>query len=165
MFKRLLIAILIALPMTVFAQKYGVINTQALMESMPEIKQINDQLTASGNSYQEEFNKLTAEFQKKFEEFQALSNDPSTPQTIKDRRTQEMQELENKIQQFRQTADQDLQRQQQQLMAPLQEKVMKAIQAVGEEGGYTFIFENVIPVYTGKDVTDVTETVKALLVK
>ncbi|MDE6581739.1 MAG: OmpH family outer membrane protein [Duncaniella sp.] len=165
MLKRILIAILIALPMTVFAQKYGVINTQALMESMPEIKQINDQLQASSNSYQEEFNKLTGEFQKKFEEFQTLSNDPNTPQTIKDRRTQEMQELENKIQQFRQTADQDLQRQQQQLMAPLQEKVMKAIQSVGEEGGYTFIFENVIPVYTGKDVTDVTETVKALLVK
>ncbi|MDE6415500.1 MAG: OmpH family outer membrane protein [Duncaniella sp.] len=165
MLKRILIAILIALPMTVFAQKYGVINTQALMESMPEIKQINDQLQASSNSYQEEFNKLTSEFQKKFEEFQTLSNDPNTPQTIKDRRTQEMQELENKIQQFRQTADQDLQRQQQQLMAPLQEKVMKAIQSVGEEGGYTFIFENVIPVYTGKDVTDVTETVKALLVK
>ncbi|MBD5203173.1 MAG: OmpH family outer membrane protein [Bacteroides sp.] len=165
MFKRLLIAILIALPMTVFAQKYGVINTQTLLESMPEIKQINEQLQASSNSYQEEFNKLTGEFQKKFEEFQALSNDPATPQTIKDRRTQEMQELENKIQQFRQTADQDLQRQQQQLMAPLQEKVMKAIQSVGEDGGYTFIFENVIPVYTGKDVTDVTETVKALLVK
>ncbi|MDE6484510.1 MAG: OmpH family outer membrane protein [Duncaniella sp.] len=163
MLKRILIAILIALPMTVFAQKYGVINTQALMESMPEIKQINDQLQASSNSYQEEFNKLQAEFQKKFEEFQNLNNDPSTPQTIKDRRTQEMQDLESKMMQFRQTAEQDIQRQQQQLMAPLQEKVMKAIQSVGEEGGYTFIFENVIPVYIGKDVTDVTETVKALL--
>ena len=46
MFKRLLIAILVALPMTVFAQKYGVINTQALMESMPEMKQITEQLQA-----------------------------------------------------------------------------------------------------------------------
>lgn len=165
MFKRILIAILVALPMTVFAQKYGVINTQALMESMPEMKQITEQLQASSNSYQEEFNKLQAEFQKKFEEFQALSNDPSTPATIKDRRTQEMQDLDNKMMQFRQTAEQDIQRQQQQLMAPLQEKVLKAIQTVGEEGGYTFIFENVIPIYSGKDVTDVTESVKALLVK
>ncbi len=163
MFKRLLIAILIALPMSVFAQKYGVINTQALMESMPEIKTINDQIQAASAKYQDEFSKLQAEFQKKFDEYQALEE--STPQTIKDRRMQEMQELDNKIQQFRTTADQDLQRQHQQLMAPVQEKVMKAIQTVGEEGGYTFIFENMIPIYVGKDVTDVTETVKALVVK
>ena len=163
MIKRLLIAILIALPMTVFAQKFGVINTQALLESMPEAKQVSEQLQASSNSYQEEFNKLQAEYQKKYDEFQAL--DDSTPQTIKDRRVQEMQEIESKIYQFRQTAEQDIQRQQQQLMAPLQERVMKAIQTVGDEGGYTFIFENLVPVYAGKDVTDVTETVKALLAK
>ncbi|MCM1519389.1 MAG: OmpH family outer membrane protein [Lachnoclostridium sp.] len=163
MIKRLLIAIMIALPMSLFAQKYGVINTQALMESMPEIKTINEQIQASTTKYEEEFSKLQTEFQKKFEEFQALEE--STPQTIKERRMQEMQELENKINQFRQTAQQDLQRQQQQLMAPVQEQVMKAIQTIGEEGGYTFIFENMIPVYIGKDVTDVTDAVKARLVK
>ncbi|MDE5750024.1 MAG: OmpH family outer membrane protein, partial [Duncaniella sp.] len=91
--------------------------------------------------------------------------DESTPQTIKERRMQEMQELDNKIQQFRQTALQDLQRQQQQLMAPVQDKVMKAIQAVGAEGGYTFVFENQVPVYTGADVTDITETVRTRLSK
>ena len=76
---------------------------------------------------------------------------------------QEMQELDAKIQKFRETADQDLRRQQQQLMAPIQEKVVKAIQSAGAEGGYTFIFENVVPLYTGTDVTDITATVKTRL--
>ncbi|MCM1164258.1 MAG: OmpH family outer membrane protein [Muribaculaceae bacterium] len=147
--------------MSVFAQKFAVINTQQLMESMPEIKTINEQMEASTKKYQAEFAKLQEEFGKKYEEFQAL--DPNTLQTIKDRRMQEMQELEKKIQQFQQTASEDLQRQQQQLMAPVQDKVMKAIQAVGAEGNYTFVFENIMPVYTGTDVTDITETVKARL--
>lgn len=161
MIKRLLLAIMIALPMSVFAQKFGVINTQALMETMPEMKTVQEQMEASAKKYQAEFDKLKEEFDKKFAEFQALEE--STPQTIKDRRMQEMQELDAKIQQFRETALQDQQRQQQQLMAPIQEKVMKAIQSVGDEGGFTFIFENMMPVFTGKDVTDITESVKTRL--
>ena len=161
MIKKLLLAIMIALPMSVFAQKFAVINTQQLMESMPELKTVNEQLEAANKKYQDEFTKLQEEFQKKFEEFQGL--DENTPQTIKDRRMQEMQELENKIQQFRETAVQDIQRQQQLLMAPIQEKVVKAIQAVGAEGNYTFVFENVMPLYTGTDVTDITDTVKSRL--
>ncbi len=153
MIKKLLIAIFIALPMSAFAQKFAVINTQQLMESMPEIKNVNEQMEAASKKYEDEFSKLQEEFQKKYEEFQAL--DANTPQTIKDRRMQEMQELDAKVQQFRQTATQDLQRQQQQLM--------KAIQGVGAEGNYTFVFENMVPVYVGTDVTDITDTVKARL--
>lgn len=161
MIKKLLLAIMIALPMSVFAQKFAVINTQELMESMPELQTVKEQMEASNKKYEDEFAKLQEEFSKKFEEFQALEE--STPQTIKERRMQEMQELESKVNQFRQTAAQDLQRQQQQLMAPIQEKVIKAIQSAGAEGGYTFIFENVVPLYTGTDVTDITATVKTRL--
>lgn len=161
MIKKLLLAIMIALPMSVFAQKFGIINTQQVMETMPEIKTVQEQMEASSKKYQTEFDNLQAEFKKKYEEFQALEE--STPQAIRDRRMKEMQELDQKIQQFRETALQDQQRQQQQLMAPIQEKVMKAIQSVGDEGGYTFIFENMMPVYTGKDVTDITPAVKTRL--
>ena len=86
-----------------------------------------------------------------------------TPESIKERRIQEIQELDQKMQQFRATASQDLQRQQEAAFAPIQEKVRQAIDAVGKENGMTFIFENVIPVYTGTDVTDVTPLVKTRL--
>jgi len=161
MIKKLLLAIMIALPMSVFAQKFGVINTNQLMETLPEIKTVKEQMDAATKKYEDEFAKLQEEFNKKYQEFQALEE--STPQTIKDRRMQEMQELDTKIQKFRETAAQDLQRQQQQLMAPIQENVMKAIQSVGSEGGFTFIFDNVVPLYVGTDVTDITPLVKTRL--
>ena len=40
---------------------------------------------------------------------------------------------------------------------------MTAIQSVGDEGSFTFIFENQIPVYVGKDAVDVTPLVKTKL--
>ena len=161
MIKKLLLAIMIAFPMSLFAQKFGVINTTELMQALPEVKTVTEQMEAASKKYEDEFSKLQEEFNKKFQEFQAL--EASTPETIKERRTQELQEIDNKIQRFRETAQQDLQRQNQQLMAPVQEKVVKAIQSVGAEGNYTFIFENVMPLYSGSDVTDVTPLVKAAL--
>ena len=161
MIKRLLLAIMIAFPMSLFAQKFGVINTNELMTSLPEMKSVQEQMEAASKKYQDEFTKLQEEFNKKFQEFQAL--EASTPETIKERRTLELQEIDTKIQRFRETAEQDLQRQNQQLLAPIQEKVMKAIQSVGAEGKYTFIFESGMSLYTGVDVTDVTPLVKTAL--
>ncbi len=76
---------------------------------------------------------------------------------------QEIEELDQKMQQFRGTASQDLNRQQETLMAPIQEKVRQAINTVGKENSMTFIFENILPVYIGTDVQDVTPKVKAKL--
>ena len=50
-------------------------------------------------------------------------------------------------------------------MAPIQQKINEAVKAVGQEGNYTFIFphEEALLLYTGSDVTDVTNAVKAKL--
>ena len=145
MIKKLLLAALIAMP------------------TMPEMAQARTQLEASSKKYQEEFNKLQETFQKSYEEYQKLEQDATTPQTIKDRRVQELQEMQSKIQQFRETVSQDLEKQQQQLMAPIQQKVADAIKGVGASGSYTMIFENVLPLYTGSDVEDITPQVKSRL--
>ena len=130
---------------------------------MPAFQEMKTKIEASSKTYEDEFNKLQQEFEKKYTEFQTLQSDSTTPDTIKERRMQELQELDSKIQQFRNTAQQDLQRQQMTLLQPIQEKVMQAIQTVGQEGNYTFVFENTVPLYTGKTVTDVTDAVRKAL--
>ena len=158
MIKKFLLAIMIALPLCGFAQKFGQVDTQAIVTAMPEVTAMQTQLEASSKTYETEFQKLQEEFNKKYTEFQQL--DATTLESIKERRMQELQELDQKIQQFRATATQDLQQQQEKLMAPIQQKIQDAIKAVGDEGSYTFIFENLVPVYVGKDVVDVTPLVK-----
>ncbi len=161
MIKKFVLAVAIALPSMAFAQKFGVVNAQPIIEAMPEMTEAKTALDASSKKYEDEFKNLQDEFNKKYTELQGMTDD--TPQTIKERRISEIQELEQKMNQFRATATQDLQRQQEQLMAPIQQKVMTAIQAVGAEGDYTMIFENNIPIYVGKTVEDVTSPDQAKL--
>lgn len=161
MIKRLIIAILIALPMSVFAQKFGYVDAEAVITKMPEYEAMQKQLNEASEKYQVEFNKLQEEMDKKMAEYQTLEKDASTPSSIKERRAQDMQEFYQKIEQFRNTASQDLERQRQQLMAPIEQKFQDAVKAVGQDGGYVFIMPTGVTFYNGPSVEDVTSAVAA----
>lgn len=161
MIKKILLAIMVAVPMCLSAQKIGIVNTNTIFEAMPEKATAQTTLETASKTYEDEFKKLTDELNKKYTEYQNLAAD--TPESIKQRRVQEIQEFETKIQQFRATAQQDLQRQQEQLMAPIEQKIQTAIKAVGTENGFTIILPDAIPFYVGTDVQDVTTLVKTKL--
>lgn len=165
MIKKLILAALVALPFSAFGQKFGVVNLETVFQAMPESATAQTQLTEASKKYEDEFAKLREEVDKLFAEYQNLQKDPSTPDAIKERRLNEIQERDQKVQQFRNTASQDLARLQEQLMAPIQQKINEAVKAVGQEGSYTFILPNeqAILYYIGTDVTDVTPAVKAKL--
>ena len=60
---------------------------------------------------------------------------------IAEARAQEIDQLQQRIQNFREMAAKDLQTQQQAKVAPIIEKINKAIQAVGEKEGFTYIYD------------------------
>lgn len=157
----LVLAAAIALPFAMNAQKFGVVNAEEVITNLPDFTKMQEQITEASKRYEDEFKKLQEEMDKKFTEYQSLGQD--APESIKERRMTELQELDQKIQQFRNTAQQDLQRQQQSLMAPIEQKLMEAIKTVGQEGNFTFIFQEGQAAYQGSDVQDVTPLVKAKL--
>lgn len=163
MIKKLLVALLVALPLCASAQKLGIVDTSSILPLMPEYTAAEQQLQEASKKYETEFSKLREEMEKKFADYQTLSEDPNTPQSIKDRRMQEVQELDQKVNQFYQTAQQDLQRQEQQLLQPVQQKMVEAIQSVGQENGFSMIFPVGAAAFTGTDVVDVTPLVKTKL--
>jgi len=128
---------------------------------MPEATAMQQQLTDASKKYEDEFAKLREEVDKLYTEYQTIQNDPNTPESIKERRVQEIQERAAKVDQFRETAQQDLSRLNEQLAAPIQQKITDAISAVGQENGYTFIFPNEqgLLLYKGSDVVDVTPAI------
>lgn len=87
------------------------------------------------------------------------------PETIRARRMQEVQDSQSRIESFREMAAQDIQKQQEALFAPIQQKLMDAIKSVGAEGKYTYIFDLAYPIviYQGAPSEDVTPLVKAKL--
>ena len=99
MLKKLLLAVVLAAPMCLFAQsKFGYINSQEIFNLMPEKTTAENTLVEVSKKYETEYKALQDEFNKKFGEYQALAAD--TPASIKQRREQELQELNTKIQNF-----------------------------------------------------------------
>lgn len=165
MIKKLILAVALMLPMSMLAQKFGVVELESVFTAMPEYTAMQTQLTDTQRQYEEEFGRLQEEVTRLITEYQTIADDANTPQSIKERRIQEIQERDQRVNQFRNTASQDLQRLQEQLAAPIQQRITDAIQAVGTEGGYTFIYpkEPAMLLYIGSDVTDVTPAVRAKL--
>ena len=162
MLKKLLLAVMVAAPMCLFAEvKIGTVDTQEVFTLMPELQTAQASLEEVNKKYQREYKALLEECHNKLQEYQALAKD--TPDTIKQRREQELNELGQKIQTFEQAANQEIQQQQQKLIAPLNDKLNTAIKAVGDENGYTYILEDSQVIYKNPTANDVTPLVKAKL--
>lgn len=161
MIKKILVALALALPSMAFAQKFAIVDAEVIMQAMPETKAAEEKIQQSSATFQAEFDKLREEIDKKYAEYQALPAD--TPESIKQRREQEIQEIATKADNFRTQAGQDLERQHMQLLQPIQEKVVNAIKAVGAEGAYTMVLPAGVAIFTGTDVVDITDAVKAKL--
>ncbi|MBD5163789.1 MAG: OmpH family outer membrane protein [Bacteroidales bacterium] len=165
MFKKIILFIARILPMSVMAQKFGVVNLDEVFTAMPETAEMQKQMEQISQKFQAEFDKLQEAVNQKYTEYQNIANDTNTPDAIKERRMQEIQELANNVDKFRNQAQQDIARQQEQLAAPIQQKITDAINAVGQENGFTFIFPNEpgLLLYKGTDVVDVTPMIRTKL--
>ena len=88
------------------------------------------------------------------------------PKNIQERRQKELQELNEKGMQFQADAQQQLQKAYAEMMEPIYKKIDDAIKAVGQEGGYVYIFDlnrTDIPFVNESLSTDVTPIVKGKL--
>lgn len=162
--KKLVVLVLLLAPICAFAQKFGNIDSGSIILLMPEYTQAQNDLQTLQKQYEDELKYLQDELTKKNDEYQSQAE--TLPDNIKQRREQELQDLYEKIQQFYQDSQGNLQRVSQEKMTEITEKVLKAIQAVGDEGGFICIFDTadgVVPYISKTATTDVTEQVKAKL--
>ena len=78
-------------------------------------------------------------------------------------REQELTDLQNRIQRSYQAMQQDMEKQQGTLMAPIQQKIVEAIKKVGDAGGYTYVMEATMMLYMAPSAVDITAQVKKQL--
>ena len=164
--KKILIAILMLAPMSVFAQKFAHFNMGNVLPEMAEYKTAMAELQKLTTQYQEELKRLQTEYQTKAEEFQKLSSDGTTAQAILQSKAQDLQKMEESIQTFYQASQEDLQKQNTAKMEPVQAKVVAAIKKIGEVGGYVYIVDlstGAIPFVNEALSTDVTPQLKSEL--
>lgn len=160
MLKKILLLFLLVVPLNVFAQKFGHIRSMEIVSLMPEFTKAQTDIEAMRKQYEDEMKRTQDELQKKYTEYQ--QEQANLPKNIQERRQKELQDLNEKGIQFRDDAQQNLQKSYQDMMEPIVKKVQDAIKAVGDTGGYTYIFDldrTEIP-YIGSTSTDITADVK-----
>ena len=142
--------------------KFGHVNTQEIIQAMPEYNTAKAEIDKLTSQYEADLKAMQDELQKKADAFD--KEQATLPDNIKQRRQTELQEMYQKIQQSYQDNQQALAKASQEKMQVIQTKVLDAIKAIGQTGGYVYIMENnSLPYISTTLSTDVTAQVKAKL--
>ena len=163
--KKILMMLMLLAPMAAFAQKFGHINAQEVMTSMPEFIKARGEIEAAAKQYDNDLKAMQDELQRKAEEYEKTR---STMNETKQKETEQtLTQLQQKIQQAYQDNSQAMQKMQQEKMTPLTSRLVDAIKAVGKAGGYVYIMDvaSGIPYISDTLSKDVTTEVKAELQK
>ena len=160
--KKLIAMLFLMAPIALFAQKFGHLNTMEIMQVMPELKAAETKLQNQRKEYSEDIERLQAEFLKSVNEYEAQM--ATLPETIKQRREGELQEMQIRMQERAQDYERQLQQDYEKEMSLISEKINKAIKEVGAAGGYLYIFDiSSVPYINDTLSKDVTAEVKAKL--
>jgi outer membrane protein len=141
-------------------QKVGHLNSAEILQAMPEYKQMSEAVDKKKQEYAKIMESMYSEYDKKSKEVQE-GGDKMT-QAVLDLKVQEIKDLEKRITEFEQKAQQDLQKYAEELMKPLQDKYLKGVKEVAKEQGYSYILDLAAGsvVYSPETGFDITQAVK-----
>lgn len=164
MMKRMILAVgILSMAFVLHAQKFGHISSEVLLQAMPEYDSAQQELQELQQHYELEIERIQVEINKKIEEFNR--GEATMSDLIKEAKASEIQELQMRLQNFSQTAQQDLQQQGMRVIQPVMEKARTAINDVAKEKGLLYVFDlsQGNPVYTSPESLDMLPLVKAKL--
>ena len=141
--KSLLLAatLILSASLTLQAQsKVAHINTQELVESMPDMKSAKSELEKLAKTYETDIQAMATELQNKITQYDAESSTKTDEENGK--RLQEVQSMEQSIRQYQDQAQQDLQKKELDLLRPITEKAKNAILKVGNAQGFDYVLDS-----------------------
>ena len=139
------------------------VNTTDLLSAFPAKEEATQKLVALSENYKKELELMQNDYNKKYSDY--ITYQGSLAENIKLRRMQELTELENKMQQFMQLAQKDIEQQEKALLEPLKKQISDAIRQVGVEHNFTVIYDLANPgiAFVNPVAVDANPLVKAKL--
>jgi outer membrane protein len=164
--KRILTLTLLALLAgtgSIFAQKIGHINSNDLLLAMPERATIETEIQNHAKQLETQLLTMQRELETKYQDFQG--KEALMTESIREDKIKELTSLEQRLKDFQESAQADLQKKEQSLTEPLITKAKNAIESVGKENGFTYILDSGIGfiLYTDPNAEDIMPLVKAKL--
>lgn len=164
MLKKLILVLFVLAPLGMFAQdKFAYVNAEEVFAKMPEMKDVESQILAKREQIKKTVDGIQAEYNALIKKFQETDSKELSEAIILDRQKQ-VGDLESRHETYLRSSQEELEKLQMSLITPLQDKLRKAIKDVGDENGYTYIFNSAALLYTSStNAVDAAPKVKAKL--
>ncbi|MGI6320618.1 MAG: OmpH family outer membrane protein [Bacteroidales bacterium] len=125
-----------------FAQRYAYVDTQYILENMPDYVGSQAELDRIAIEWQKEIEAKFANIDQLYKKYQADA--PLLPEDMKQRREDEIINAEKEakdLQKKRFGNDGDLYKKREELMKPIQDRVFNAIEEFSRSKNYAFVFD------------------------
>ena len=140
--RRIFITLILTIAISsLYAQRFGYVDTEYILDLMPEYRSAQKQLDAQSDEWQKEIEKRQQEIDKLFRDLQA--EQVLLTEDLRKKREQEIKEKDKELREFRTKKfgyEGDLFKKRQELVKPIQDKVFDAVQKVAKQSALDFIF-------------------------
>lgn len=124
------------------AQKFAYVDTDYILENMPEYRAAQQKLTDIVKDWQKEIESTKSEIEKLYRDYRAER--VLLPEAIKKEREEEITKLEKQLSEFKNKKfgpGGEYEKKQSELLKPIQDKVFNAIQEVAKDNALDFILD------------------------
>lgn len=146
-----------------FAQKakFGHVDSNAIFTVMPEKDQASKAVEEYALTLESQLQSLNSELETKYNDY--MENQEALSPSIRKMKEEELVNLQQRIQAFQVSAQEDMQTKEMELLDPIYTKIQDAITEVGEENGFMYIFEVSTLLFHSSESVDITPMVKTKL--
>lgn len=127
---------------TIFAQKYAYVDTEYILDNIPEYKDAQNQIDEFADEYKEEIMVAREEINLMHKNYQAES--VLMPDDIKEKKLEEIRKKEDEVRELQNQrfgVEGDLFLKREELVRPIQEKIYNAIEEIATDKNYAFVFD------------------------
>lgn len=142
--------------------KIGYINFNALIDQMPETKAVKAQLDTYQKQFTDQLQAMNTEYTTKVQAFQAQSS--TMNDATRQAKANEIQDIQKRMQDYNNTAQQQVSQKANDLSKPLIDKARGAVSAVAKEKGYAYVLDTAqVDLIVSPESDDLMPAVKAKL--
>jgi len=147
------------------AQKFGHVNTAALLDVMPEVATADQLLSAFQEGLMKGGESKAVTFEADYKKYLTDVNSGTLSKMQQADREAALSRAQQEIQQYEQQIQLQVLQKREDLLKPILQKIDEAIKAEGKEGGYQFIFDSSVSgaLLFAKDGDDLLPAVKKRL--
>ena len=124
---------------TLSAQKIAHLSLDSLVSVMPESKTAQETAQKYLKDLEGQVATMETELQTKYNDY--MQNSAGMSDLVKSTKEKELQDLNKRIEDFKQSAQQDYQRKYAELSRPIYDKAKKAIEIVAKENSYKYVLD------------------------